>query len=80
MNFGASALDKLAAWTGDVPRTKLQGPALALLNEVEASGRGAFVITAHLGNPEVIRAVAVLAVMCRSTCSCTPSTRRCSTA
>jgi predicted LPLAT superfamily acyltransferase len=27
---------------------------------VEAGGKGAFVITAHLGNPEVIRAVAVL--------------------
>jgi predicted LPLAT superfamily acyltransferase len=60
MNFGASALDKLAAWTGDIPRTQLQGVASGLLNDVEVSGRGAFVITAHLGNPEVIRAVAVL--------------------
>jgi predicted LPLAT superfamily acyltransferase len=58
MSFGASALDKLAAWTGDLPRTTLHGESMALLNEVEASGRGAFVITAHIGNPEVIRAMA----------------------
>ncbi len=60
MSFGSSALDKLAAWTGAVPRTTLQGESMALLDEVEASGRGAFIITAHIGNPEVVRAVAAL--------------------
>ena len=60
MSFSVSALDKLAAWTGSVPRSTLQGEAMALLSEVEASGRGAFVITAHVGNTEVIRAVASL--------------------
>jgi predicted LPLAT superfamily acyltransferase len=60
MAFGASALDKLAAWTGDIPRTTLQGQSMALLDEVEAARRGVFVITAHLGNPEVVRALAAL--------------------
>jgi predicted LPLAT superfamily acyltransferase len=59
-SFAESALDKLAAWTGNVPRTTLRGESMALLDAVEASGRGAFVITAHIGNPEVIRAVASL--------------------
>ncbi len=60
MNFGASALDKLAAWTGDIPRAQLQGMTSAALQEAEKGPRGAFVITAHLGNPEVIRAVGSL--------------------
>jgi predicted LPLAT superfamily acyltransferase len=60
LSFGESALDKLAAWTGNVPRTRLKGASLTLLKAVEASGHGAFVITAHIGNPEVIRAVASL--------------------
>ena len=60
MNFAASALDKFAAWTGDIPRTQLGSAALRALDDVVASGRGAFIITAHLGSPEVIRAMAVL--------------------
>lgn len=60
MAFGASALDKLAAWIGDIPETRLKGVTSGLLAEVEASNKGAFVITAHLGNPEVVRAIAVL--------------------
>ncbi len=60
MNFAASALDKFAAWTGDIPRTRLQSGALRALDEVVASGRGTFIITAHVGNPEIIRAIGVL--------------------
>lgn len=60
MTFGASALDKLAAWTGDIPISQVRGVTTGLLKEVEQSGRGVFVITAHIGNPEVIRAVSVL--------------------
>jgi len=60
LSFGGSALDKLAAWTGDIPIGMVNGVKSGLLEEVEASGRGVFVITAHIGNPEVIRAVSVL--------------------
>jgi predicted LPLAT superfamily acyltransferase len=60
MQFGASALDKLAAWTGDIPPGLLRGVKSGPLGEVEARGRGVFVVTAHIGNPEVIRAVSVL--------------------
>ena len=67
MNFAASSLDTLAAWTGRIPEARVLGPASRLLSEVEAGGKGAFVITAHLGNPEVIRAVAVLNGHVRST-------------
>lgn len=59
LSFGLSILDKLAAWTTSVPRL-WPDPSLQLLGDVEASGRGIVVITAHLGNPEVIRAVAAL--------------------
>jgi predicted LPLAT superfamily acyltransferase len=60
MAFGASALDKLAAWTGDIAFSQVHGVTSGLLKEVEESGRGVFVITAHIGNPEAIRAIAVL--------------------
>jgi predicted LPLAT superfamily acyltransferase len=60
MSFGAAGLDKLAAWTGDISEAEVLANVPALLHEVESSGRGAFIITAHIGSPEVIRAVAVL--------------------
>lgn len=60
MSFAAASLDKLAAWTGDIAEPRVLDTAPELLHEVEASGRGAFVITAHIGSPEVIRAIAVL--------------------
>lgn len=60
MAFAASALDKLAAWTGDIPLSQIHGVTSGLLKEVEERGRGVFVITAHIGNPEVIRAISVL--------------------
>ena len=59
LSFGVSILDKLAAWTTEVPRI-WPSPSMQLLADVETSGRGIVVITAHLGNPEVIRAVAAL--------------------
>jgi predicted LPLAT superfamily acyltransferase len=59
LSFGISALDKLAAWTTSLPRI-LPSPSLRLLETVEASGQGIVVITAHLGNPDVIRAVGAL--------------------
>jgi predicted LPLAT superfamily acyltransferase len=60
MSFGGSALDKFAAWTGGIARSKLRGAGVAALDELIASRQGAFIITAHLGNPEVVRAIGVL--------------------
>lgn len=60
LNFGGSALDKFAAWIGNVPRSRLRGEGVAALDELVASGKGAFIITAHLGNPEVVRAIGML--------------------
>lgn len=59
LSFGVSALDKLAAWTANLPRI-WPSPSSQLLDAVEASGQGIVVITAHLGNPDVIRAVGAL--------------------
>jgi predicted LPLAT superfamily acyltransferase len=60
MNFGGAALDKFAAWTGNIPASLLHGEGVAALDALVASGRGAFLITAHLGNPEVVRAIGML--------------------
>ena len=57
MAFGAAALDKLAAWTGNIPDGDIEDSFPDSLGEVRRSGRGAFFITAHFGNPEVIRAI-----------------------
>jgi len=57
MAFGAAALDKLAAWTGNIPADDIEDSFPDSLSDVRHSGRGAFFITAHFGNPEVIRAI-----------------------
>ena len=60
MTFGGAALDKFAAWTGNISLPDVDGTEDPHLYESETSGRGSFVLTGHLGNPEVIRAVASL--------------------
>jgi predicted LPLAT superfamily acyltransferase len=67
LSFGASSLDKLAAWSGRIPQVELDGTAAALLAEAETGMRGAFIVTAHIGNPEVIRAIATLSRQVRVT-------------
>jgi predicted LPLAT superfamily acyltransferase len=57
MSFGVAALDKLAAWTGNIDLGDLDGDVTRSISATMNDGRGAFVITAHLGNPEAIRAV-----------------------
>jgi len=56
--FGECALDKLLAWSGELPlhAVTLHGvePLLAQL----AGGQGALLLLTHLGNPEVSRALA----------------------
>jgi len=59
-SFGIAALDKLAAWTGNIPIEHIDGAYPSIFDVVRESGRGAFMLTAHLGNPEVIRAIGSL--------------------
>jgi predicted LPLAT superfamily acyltransferase len=56
--FAEAALDKLAAWTGRLDPARVQFPARAELQAALASGRGALLIGAHLGNLEMSRAIA----------------------
>jgi predicted LPLAT superfamily acyltransferase len=57
--FGESGLDKLAAWLGDVDPARVDFPARAQFDAMVAGGRGALLIGAHLGNLEMLRALAV---------------------
>ncbi|MDZ4778291.1 MAG: lipid A biosynthesis acyltransferase [Alphaproteobacteria bacterium] len=60
MAFGESMIDKLAAWIGDIRPQDVDGVHDGLFHEAKLNPRGGFVITAHIGNPEVIRAVATV--------------------
>ena len=57
--FGQSGLDKLAAWCGGIDSGRVDFPARGELLSLIESGRGAVLIGAHLGNLEMIRALAV---------------------
>jgi predicted LPLAT superfamily acyltransferase len=60
MSFASSAVDKLASWTGRLSLSNVDGILNGPLADAERSGKGSFVISAHLGNPEVMRAIASL--------------------
>jgi predicted LPLAT superfamily acyltransferase len=57
--FAQSGFDKLGAWTGRVNDTDITFDDPAAFEALVASGRGALVIGAHLGNLEMTRALAV---------------------
>jgi predicted LPLAT superfamily acyltransferase len=57
--FAQSGLDKLAAWSGRVNMTDVRFDDPKAFEALAASGRGALVIGAHLGNLEMTRALAV---------------------
>ena len=57
--FAQSGFDKLGAWTGRVNFADLTFDDPAAFEALAASGRGALVIGAHLGNLEMTRALAV---------------------
>jgi predicted LPLAT superfamily acyltransferase len=56
MNFSISILDKVAAWD-DPGRVHVDFPDKSRLLEALAAGRGALLLSAHLGNLEVARAL-----------------------
>jgi predicted LPLAT superfamily acyltransferase len=58
MAFAESALHKFAAWLGKIDDEKVTFPEQAELQSLLASGKGALLIGAHLGNLELTRALA----------------------
>jgi hypothetical protein len=56
--FAQSGLDKLAAWSGRIDSADVVFDDQTAFNALAASGRGALVIGAHLGNLEMTRALA----------------------
>ena len=57
--FAEAGLDKFAAWTGRVTHTHVVFDDPSAFEALAASGKGALVIGAHLGNLEMTRALAV---------------------
>ncbi len=57
--FAEAGLDKLAAWTGKVRHADVVFDDPSAFEALVASGKGALVIGAHLGNLEMTRALAV---------------------
>ncbi|MEX3955108.1 glycosyltransferase [Trinickia sp. EG282A] len=57
--FAQAGLDKLAAWSGRIGSAAVAFDDSAPFEALVASGRGALVIGAHLGNLEMTRALAV---------------------
>lgn len=59
MQFSISILDKVAAWYAP-SRIKVECPEQQLLAEAVAGGRGVLLLSAHLGNLELARALATI--------------------
>lgn len=55
--FGAMALDKLAAWQGQIEEKDLLQEDVAALDRVVERKEGVMVVTSHLGNVDILRAV-----------------------
>ena len=59
--FGGAALDKIAAWNGDIKPADVKiGGGINNLFDLDPDHKGALLFVSHLGNVEVIRAVAGL--------------------
>lgn len=63
-SFSVSLVEKIAAWSRDLglARVSIKTPDAEGLVELVRSGSGAFIICSHLGNAEVLRAVATTEV------------------
>ncbi|HEY3597785.1 MAG TPA: glycosyltransferase [Paraburkholderia sp.] len=59
LSFAQAGLDKLAAWSGRVDPARVAFDDPSAFEALVASGRGALVIGAHLGNLEMMRALAM---------------------
>jgi predicted LPLAT superfamily acyltransferase len=58
--FAESAVDKFAAWTGRISHSRVGFERQAEFEKLLASGKGAVLLGAHLGNLEMLRAIANL--------------------
>jgi len=57
--FGSAALDKLSAWNGDIKPSQISFPGkMTSLFDLDPEKKGAVLFVSHLGNVEVIRAMA----------------------
>ena len=65
MHFGEAALDKLAVWCGAVSLQDIDFPNRQLFVNQLAAGQGGVILTAHLGNIEVARALSQLSGQAR---------------
>ncbi len=57
MAFGRAVVDKLAAWGGDIQRSDVRFPDREQLVQHAASGKGVVILTSHLGNSDMCRAL-----------------------
>lgn len=58
--FAHAALDKLAAWSGNIAQHRVRFPNQAAFEQLVTSSRGALLLGGHLGNLEMLRALATL--------------------
>jgi predicted LPLAT superfamily acyltransferase/glycosyltransferase involved in cell wall biosynthesis len=56
--FAQSGLYKFAAWSGYIKRRDIHFCDTTAMDTIAASGKGALVISSHLGNPDMMRALA----------------------
>jgi predicted LPLAT superfamily acyltransferase/glycosyltransferase involved in cell wall biosynthesis len=56
--FGKAAHDKLSGWIDHALLGKIEFPGFSILSQARESGRGALIIGSHLGNLDLMRAVA----------------------
>jgi predicted LPLAT superfamily acyltransferase len=57
MSFGRATVDRFSAWNGDIQRDDVQFPDRETLVQQAASGKGAVILTSHLGNVDMCRAL-----------------------
>ena len=57
MNFGRAVVDKFSAWSGDIQRSDVNFENRATLVQQAESKKGAVILTSHLGNVDMCRAL-----------------------
>ncbi|PID63395.1 MAG: lipid A biosynthesis acyltransferase [Gammaproteobacteria bacterium] len=60
MVFTGSILDRIGAWSGEFTSTDIEGADDASFYNAKFNGKGGIVLTSHVGNPELLRAVATV--------------------